>query len=44
MSVHPTAFAHETAIVEDGASIGADTKVWHIDGSERVERTFQVVD
>ena len=29
MSVHPTAFAHETAIVEDGASIGADTKVWH---------------
>ena len=29
MSVHPPAFAHETAIVEDGASIGADTKVWH---------------
>jgi UDP-2-acetamido-3-amino-2,3-dideoxy-glucuronate N-acetyltransferase len=22
-------FAHETAIVEDGASIGADSKIWH---------------
>ena len=25
----PSYFTHPTAIVEDGASIGADTKVWH---------------
>ncbi|MES2179543.1 MAG: acyltransferase [Gemmatimonadota bacterium] len=29
MSVDPTAFVHESAIVDDGAAIGAGTKVWH---------------
>jgi UDP-2-acetamido-3-amino-2,3-dideoxy-glucuronate N-acetyltransferase len=29
MSVHPTAFVHESAYVDDGATIGAGTKVWH---------------
>jgi UDP-2-acetamido-3-amino-2,3-dideoxy-glucuronate N-acetyltransferase len=29
MSVHPTAFVHESAYVDDGAEIGAGTKVWH---------------
>ncbi|MEP6732808.1 MAG: acyltransferase [bacterium] len=29
MSVHPTAFVHESAYVDDGAQIGAATKVWH---------------
>lgn len=29
MSVHPTAFIHPSAIVEDGAAIGAGTKIWH---------------
>ena len=29
MSVHPTAFVHESSYVTDGAVIGAGTKVWH---------------
>lgn len=29
MSVHPEAFVHESAYVDDGATIGAGTKVWH---------------
>jgi len=29
MSVDPTAFVHESAYVDDGAQIGAATKVWH---------------
>lgn len=29
MSVDGTAFVHPSAIVEDGATIGAETKVWH---------------
>ena len=29
MSVDPTAFVHESAYVDDGATIGAGTKVWH---------------
>ena len=29
MSVHPDAFVHESAYVDDGATIGAGTKVWH---------------
>jgi UDP-2-acetamido-3-amino-2,3-dideoxy-glucuronate N-acetyltransferase len=29
MSVHPSAFVHESAYVDDGATIGAGTKVWH---------------
>ena len=29
MSVHPDAFVHESAFVDDGATIGAGTKVWH---------------
>ncbi len=29
MSVHSTAFVHESAYVDDGAEIGAGTKVWH---------------
>ena len=29
MSVHPTAFVHESAYVDDGAVVGAGTKVWH---------------
>jgi UDP-2-acetamido-3-amino-2,3-dideoxy-glucuronate N-acetyltransferase len=29
MSVHATAFVHESAYVDDGAAIGAGTKVWH---------------
>jgi UDP-2-acetamido-3-amino-2,3-dideoxy-glucuronate N-acetyltransferase len=29
VSVHPTAFVHESAYVDDGAVIGAATKVWH---------------
>jgi UDP-2-acetamido-3-amino-2,3-dideoxy-glucuronate N-acetyltransferase len=29
MTVHPTAFVHESAYVDDGAEIGAGTKVWH---------------
>ncbi|MEO7457362.1 MAG: acyltransferase [Gemmatimonadaceae bacterium] len=29
MSVHPDAFVHESAYVDDGAVIGAGTKVWH---------------
>jgi UDP-2-acetamido-3-amino-2,3-dideoxy-glucuronate N-acetyltransferase len=29
MSVHAEAFIHESAYVDDGATIGAGTKVWH---------------
>ena len=29
MTVHPDAFVHESAYVDDGAQIGAGTKVWH---------------
>ena len=29
MSVHPEAVVHESAYVDDGATIGAGTKVWH---------------
>jgi UDP-2-acetamido-3-amino-2,3-dideoxy-glucuronate N-acetyltransferase len=29
VSVHPAAFVHESAYVDDGATIGAGTKVWH---------------
>ena len=29
MSVAPDAFVHESAYVDDGATIGAGTKVWH---------------
>lgn len=29
MSIHPDAFVHPSAIVDDGARIGAGTKVWH---------------
>jgi UDP-2-acetamido-3-amino-2,3-dideoxy-glucuronate N-acetyltransferase len=29
MTVAPGAFVHESALVECGASIGADTRVWH---------------
>ena len=29
MSVHPTAMIHDSAYVDDGATIGAGTKVWH---------------
>lgn len=29
MSIHPDAFVHESAYVDDGATIGAGTKVWH---------------
>jgi UDP-2-acetamido-3-amino-2,3-dideoxy-glucuronate N-acetyltransferase len=27
--IHPTAFIHESAYVDDGARIGAGTKIWH---------------
>jgi UDP-2-acetamido-3-amino-2,3-dideoxy-glucuronate N-acetyltransferase len=29
VSVHPTAVVHESAYVDEGATIGAGTKVWH---------------
>ena len=29
MSVHPAAVVHESAYVDEGATIGAGTKVWH---------------
>ena len=29
MSVHPEAFVHESAYVDDGVTIGAGTRVWH---------------
>jgi UDP-2-acetamido-3-amino-2,3-dideoxy-glucuronate N-acetyltransferase len=29
VSVHATAFVHESAYVDDGAEIGAGTRVWH---------------
>ena len=29
MNVHPEAFVHESAYVDDGAVIGAGTRVWH---------------
>jgi UDP-2-acetamido-3-amino-2,3-dideoxy-glucuronate N-acetyltransferase len=27
--IDPTVFVHETALVDDGAIVGADTKIWH---------------
>jgi acetyltransferase-like isoleucine patch superfamily enzyme len=27
--IHPDAFVHETALVEDGAVVGAGTRIWH---------------
>ncbi len=27
--IHPEAFVHETALVEDGAFVGAGTRIWH---------------
>jgi UDP-2-acetamido-3-amino-2,3-dideoxy-glucuronate N-acetyltransferase len=29
MAVHPEAFVHESAYVDDGATIGVGTRVWH---------------
>ncbi len=29
MTIAPSAFVHETALVETGASIGEDTRIWH---------------
>jgi UDP-2-acetamido-3-amino-2,3-dideoxy-glucuronate N-acetyltransferase len=29
MAVHPDAFVHESAYVDDGATIGVGTRVWH---------------
>jgi UDP-2-acetamido-3-amino-2,3-dideoxy-glucuronate N-acetyltransferase len=29
MSIHPTAFVHGSAYVDDGVAVGAGTKVWH---------------
>ncbi len=29
MELGPGAFVHETALVEEGASVGADSRVWH---------------
>ena len=29
MSIHADAFVHESAYVDDGATIGAGTKIWH---------------
>ncbi|GLC27562.1 acyltransferase [Roseisolibacter agri] len=29
MTIHPTASIHASAFVDEGAQIGADTKVWH---------------
>ena len=29
MSVHPAVFVHESAYVDDGAEVGAGTKIWH---------------
>jgi UDP-2-acetamido-3-amino-2,3-dideoxy-glucuronate N-acetyltransferase len=29
VTVHPSTFVHESAYVDDGAEIGAGTKVWH---------------
>jgi UDP-2-acetamido-3-amino-2,3-dideoxy-glucuronate N-acetyltransferase len=29
VSIHPDAFVHESAYVDDGATIGAGSKVWH---------------
>lgn len=28
-SIHPTVFIHESAIVDEGATIGEDSRVWH---------------
>ena len=29
MSIHPSAFIHETAIIDTGAVIGAQSRIWH---------------
>lgn len=29
MSIKETYFAHETAVIDDGCTIGKDTKIWH---------------
>ena len=29
MTIHPSATVHSTAIVDDGATIGASTRIWH---------------
>ena len=29
MTIDPTAFIHPTAVVDDGAIVGANTKIWH---------------
>ena len=29
MSIHETTYIHDTAVVDEGCSIGAETKVWH---------------
>ncbi len=29
MKKHTTYFAHETAVIDDGCTIGADAKIWH---------------
>jgi UDP-2-acetamido-3-amino-2,3-dideoxy-glucuronate N-acetyltransferase len=29
MSIAPSAIVHETAIVDDGSSVGADSRIWH---------------
>ena len=28
-SIHPQAFIHETAVIDTGAQVGANSKVWH---------------
>jgi len=29
MSIHNNFYAHETAVIDDGCTIGKDTKIWH---------------
>ena len=29
MTIHPSATIHPTALVDDGATIGANSRVWH---------------
>lgn len=29
MSIHPTTYLHPTALVDDGATLGKNTKIWH---------------
>ena len=39
MSIHPTAFIHDKALVDPGATIGARTRVWdfsHVLGGARI--------